>query len=251
MFLNIQIYFIILKTYDHQFTLTTKKSLHIMFKFSPHHHSTLDNKGNLHTNRPIKICNQHRLFKLITWKDSACLVIAVITSYQDLSVDQAAKISHHLLVIVWDWMNHQGLIKSHSTVQSTHECLQAINSSSTNNQTHHQKYIPETENTKYTKTHKQEAQPSYSNSWTTVSWNLISCCTTAPKITSEHACTNWTMHTASIGSRWHFAFALCCHSNETRALIGNPPNSTQLDGTPTIPSSYIWVLTAVGERGDG
>jgi len=32
MFLNIQIDLIILKTYDQQFTLTTKKSLHIMFK---------------------------------------------------------------------------------------------------------------------------------------------------------------------------------------------------------------------------
>ena len=31
MFLNIYIYFITLKTYDQQFTLTTKKSLHIMF----------------------------------------------------------------------------------------------------------------------------------------------------------------------------------------------------------------------------
>ena len=31
-FLNIHIYFIILKTYDQQFTLTTKKSLHIIFK---------------------------------------------------------------------------------------------------------------------------------------------------------------------------------------------------------------------------
>jgi len=26
--------------------------------------------------------------------------------------------------------------------------------------------------------------------------------------------------------------ALCCHSNETRAPIANPPNSAQLDGTP-------------------
>jgi len=33
-FLNIHIYFIILKTFDQQFTLTTKKSLHIIFK--PH-----------------------------------------------------------------------------------------------------------------------------------------------------------------------------------------------------------------------
>jgi len=32
MFLNIHIYFIILKTYDQQFTLTAKKSLHIIFK---------------------------------------------------------------------------------------------------------------------------------------------------------------------------------------------------------------------------
>jgi len=31
MFLNIQIDLIILKTYDKQFTLTTKKSLHIIF----------------------------------------------------------------------------------------------------------------------------------------------------------------------------------------------------------------------------
>ena len=31
MFVNIQIYLIILKTYDQQFTLTTKKSLHIIF----------------------------------------------------------------------------------------------------------------------------------------------------------------------------------------------------------------------------
>jgi len=32
MFLNIQIDLLILKTYDGQFTLTTKKSLHIIFK---------------------------------------------------------------------------------------------------------------------------------------------------------------------------------------------------------------------------
>jgi len=28
-----------------------------------------------------------------------------------------------------------------------------------------------------------------------------------------------------------YAFAVCCHSNETRALIANPPNSVQLEGT--------------------
>jgi len=35
MFLDIQIDLIILKTYDHQFTLTTKKSLHIIFNSPP------------------------------------------------------------------------------------------------------------------------------------------------------------------------------------------------------------------------
>jgi len=34
MFLNIQIDWIILNTYDQQFTLTTKKSLHIIFKIA-------------------------------------------------------------------------------------------------------------------------------------------------------------------------------------------------------------------------
>jgi len=34
MFLNIQIDLIVLNTYDQQFTLTTKKSLHIIFKTS-------------------------------------------------------------------------------------------------------------------------------------------------------------------------------------------------------------------------
>jgi len=34
MFLNIQIHLIILETYDEQFTLTTEKSLHIIFKAS-------------------------------------------------------------------------------------------------------------------------------------------------------------------------------------------------------------------------
>jgi len=29
--------------------------------------------------------------------------------------------------------------------------------------------------------------------------------------------------------------ALCCHSNETRSPVANPPNSAKLNGTPTIP----------------
>jgi len=37
MFLNIQTDLIILKTYDQQFTLTTKKSLHITFKAAVAH----------------------------------------------------------------------------------------------------------------------------------------------------------------------------------------------------------------------
>ena len=41
----------------------------------------------------------------------------------------------------------------------------------------------------------------------------------------------WTRQTASTSTRWHFAFALCCYSNETRAPIKNPPNSAQR-GTP-------------------
>ena len=36
-------------------------------------------------------------------------------------------------------------------------------------------------------------------------------------------------------THWHFVFALCCHSNATRAPIENPPNSAQLRATPTIP----------------
>jgi len=47
-----------------------------------------------------------------------------------------------------------------------------------------------------------------------------------------------TRHTASTSMHsltFHFAFALCCHSNATPALIANPPNSAQLRAPPTIP----------------
>jgi len=37
-----------------------------------------------------------------------------------------------------------------------------------------------------------------------------------------------TRHWASTSTLWHFAFAICSHSNETRAPIANPPNSAQL-----------------------
>ena len=43
--------------------------------------------------------------------------------------------------------------------------------------------------------------------------------------------------------------ALCCHSNETRAPIANPPTCAQLEGTPTIPSKYHRGLcSSVGMR---
>ena len=39
--------------------------------------------------------------------------------------------------------------------------------------------------------------------------------------------------------------ALCCHNNETRAPIAYPSNSAQLESTPTIPATYIWVRAVV------
>jgi len=46
---------------------------------------------------------------------------------------------------------------------------------------------------------------------------------------------------------------LCCHGNENRAPIANPPHPTnaQLDGTPTIPLTYIRVRAVVWECGEG
>ena len=43
---------------------------------------------------------------------------------------------------------------------------------------------------------------------------------------------------------------VCCHGNETRAPTTNLPCSAQLEGTPTIPPSYIWVCTVVWECGE-
>jgi len=39
--------------------------------------------------------------------------------------------------------------------------------------------------------------------------------------------------------------ALCCHSNENHAPTANPPNTAQLEGTPTISPSYIQVHAVV------
>jgi len=44
-----------------------------------------------------------------------------------------------------------------------------------------------------------------------------------------------------------FCVRRCCHSNETRAPIANPPNNAQLESTPTIPPSYIRVRAVVWE----
>ena len=52
-------------------------------------------------------------------------------------------------------------------------------------------------------------------------------------------------------TRWHFAFPLCCHSNDTRVPITNQPNSTQLGSTPTIPQRYIQVHAVVWKCGEG
>ena len=43
----------------------------------------------------------------------------------------------------------------------------------------------------------------------------------------------------------------CCRSNETRSPIANPPNSAQLEDTPTIPPTYIRVRAVVWECGEG
>jgi len=48
--------------------------------------------------------------------------------------------------------------------------------------------------------------------------------------TTEHERGTW----AITSTRWHFAFALCCHCNAIRAPTASPPNSAQLKDTPTI-----------------
>ena len=58
---------------------------------------------------------------------------------------------------------------------------------------------------------------------------------------AEKSANDGTRHRASTSTRWHFAFSLCCHSNETRTPIANPPNSAQLGGT------YMRVRAVCGE----
>jgi len=86
-FLNIHIYFIILKTYDQQFTFTTKKSLHIIFKT---HYLTC----------AVPLC-YHAIFPLATTRasDSAltmrALYCIVLRDFRDLMQNQAT----------FGWMN--------------------------------------------------------------------------------------------------------------------------------------------------
>jgi len=61
----------------------------------------------------------------------------------------------------------------------------------------------------------------------------------------------------STSTRWQFAFAairicsVCCHSNEIRAPIANPPNGAQLGAPSTILPSYIRVRAVVRACGEG
>jgi len=55
----------------------------------------------------------------------------------------------------------------------------------------------------------------------------------------------WTQACKLIG------FALCCHSNATRAPIANPPNSAQLGAASTTPPIYIRVRAVVWAYGRG
>jgi len=46
-----------------------------------------------------------------------------------------------------------------------------------------------------------------------------------------------------------YTSVLCCHSNETHALIANPPNSAQLQGTPYhSPKLHPLLCSSVGMR---
>jgi len=56
-------------------------------------------------------------------------------------------------------------------------------------------------------------------------------------------------HTTSTSTRWLFVFALCYHSNVTRAPIANPPNSAQLGERPYhSPKLHPGPCSSVGMR---
>jgi len=72
-----------------------------------------------------------------------------------------------------------------------------------------------------------------------------------------YTCTNISTNTklknrANTSTRWHFAFMLCCHSNEIHAPVALIHPIVHNQGTsPTIPPSYIRVHTVVWACGHG
>jgi len=68
----------------------------------------------------------------------------------------------------------------------------------------------------------------------------------------RHVTVDWTrlgIQRVQACTRWHFAFALRCHSNATRAPIANPPNSAQLGGIPYhSPKLHLGPCSSVGMR---
>ena len=53
----------------------------------------------------------------------------------------------------------------------------------------------------------------------------------------------------AISNQAYFTFALCCHSNATRATIANPPNTAQLRGIPYhSPKLHPGPCNSVGMR---
>ena len=58
------------------------------------------------------------------------------------------------------------------------------------------------------------------------------------------------MHRVSTSTGWHFTFVLCCHSNETRALIANLPNSacTTRGHSYHSPKLHPFPCSSVGMR---
>jgi len=73
---------------------------------------------------------------------------------------------------------------------------------------------------------------------TTMHWDWLTVTSCSHLVDEKRLTELWltkpkqTRRRAGTSTRWHFAFALYCHSNATRAPIGNPPNTAQLGGTP-------------------
>ena len=59
--------------------------------------------------------------------------------------------------------------------------------------------------------------------------------------------TNWAQHR----TKHTFRVWRCCHSNETLALIANPPNTAQLEGISYYFPKLYRVCAVVSECGEG